>query len=145
MANAERYARPFSVVLIDLDKFKQVNDTYGHQVGDEVLQETGRILRENTRKADTAGRWGGEEFILVCPETDIKAAEKLAENLRQVIEKHRFDKIDRQTASFGGAQWDIGESYKQLLKRADQALYQGKAQGRNCVVTAAPPQGASPE
>lgn len=140
MANADRHKRSCSIVLLDLDKFKQVNDIHGHQVGDEVLQTTGKILLENTRKGDTAGRWGGEEFIIVCPETDLKAAEKLAENLRRIIESHTFNKIGHQTASFGVAQWDIGESYKQLLKRADQALYQGKAQGRNCVVTAATPQ-----
>ena len=138
MANAERHTRPFSVVLVDLDKFKQVNDNYGHQVGDEILRETGQILLENTRKGDTAGRWGGEEFIIICPETDANAATHLAEHLRRIIEAHPFDKIDHQTASFGVAQWSAGESYKQLLKRADQALYQGKAQGRNCVVTAVP-------
>ncbi len=137
MANAERHTRPFSVVLVDLDKFKQVNDNYGHQVGDEILKETGRILLENTRKGDTPGRWGGEEFIIICPETDANAATHLAEHLRDIIANHPFDKIDLQTASFGVAQWGVGESYKQLLKRADQALYQGKAQGRNCVVTAA--------
>ena len=138
MANAERHTRPFSVVLIDLDKFKQVNDNYGHQVGDDILQEIGRILLGNTRKGDTAGRWGGEEFIILCPETDVKAATQLAEHLRGIIENHLFDQVDRQTASFGVAQWDASESYKQLLKRADQALYQAKGQGRNCVGTAAP-------
>jgi diguanylate cyclase (GGDEF)-like protein len=138
MANAERYERPFSVVLIDLDSFKQVNDNFGHQVGDEVLQETGRILLDNTRKADTAGRWGGEEFIVVCPETDLHAATQVAEHLRGIIENHPFEKIKHQTASFGVAQWSPGESYQHLLNRADRALYQAKEQGRNCVISAAP-------
>jgi diguanylate cyclase (GGDEF)-like protein/PAS domain S-box-containing protein len=138
MANAERHTRPFSIILIDLDKFKQVNDNYGHQVGDEILQETGRILLENTRKGDTAGRWGGEEFIVVCPETNGEAAERLANHLRGIIENHPFEKFDRQNASFGVAQWGAGESYQHLLKRADQALYHAKEQGRNRVVPAAP-------
>jgi diguanylate cyclase (GGDEF)-like protein/PAS domain S-box-containing protein len=135
-ANAERHKRPFSVILIDLDKFKAVNDTFGHQVGDDILQHTGQILLENTRKGDTAGRWGGEEFMIACPETTEKDATQLADYLRGIIEKYPFDIINRQTASFGVAQWHEGESYEQLLKRADVALYDAKAQGRNCVVTA---------
>ncbi len=138
MANAERHQRPFSVVLMDLDKFKRVNDNYGHQVGDDILQNTGQILLQHTRKGDTAGRWGGEEFLIACPESDVDGAKQLAGYLRNIIKNHQFDKIDRQTCSFGVAQWSTGESYEQLLERCDRALYQAKKQGRNCVVTASP-------
>jgi diguanylate cyclase (GGDEF)-like protein/PAS domain S-box-containing protein len=138
MASAERHQRPFSLVLMDLDKFKLVNDNYGHQVGDDILQTTGKILLENTRKGDTAGRWGGEEFLIVCPESDIEGALQLADYLRNIIEHHQFDAIDRQTCSFGVAQWTAGESYQQLLVRCDRALYKAKEQGRNCVVNALP-------
>ena len=138
MATAERHKRPLSIALLDLDKFKRVNDNHGHQVGDDVLKNAGKILLKHTRKGDIAGRWGGEEFLIICPETDIDGVKQLADYLRSTIEHHTFDKIDRQTCSVGVAQWTEGESFEQLLERTDRALYQAKEQGRNRVEKAEP-------
>ncbi|WP_235015327.1 ABC transporter substrate-binding protein [Oceanicoccus sp. KOV_DT_Chl] len=131
---ANRYGRTFSIVLFDLDHFKQVNDTYGHLIGDQILKIIGSILRQNTRNVDLSGRWGGEEFLLICPETEVNAAATLAELLRTIIVQYEFPGASRQTCSFGVAQWVQGDSSETLLSRADKALYAAKDQGRNRVV-----------
>lgn len=133
---AARSGQPFSVVLIDVDNFKQVNDQHGHQTGDRLLIEVSGILRASTRATDFAGRWGGEEFLIVCPATDADGARQLSENLRQAIEKHRFPVIERKTASFGVACFRQGDTVSEIVSRADAALYAAKAGGRNRVETA---------
>lgn len=131
-----RYRTSFSVVLLDIDKFKNVNDTYGHDVGDSTLVTLSNILSNHVRKIDIVGRWGGEEFIVVCPGTDINGAAILAENLRNEIEKSEFDIVGTITCSFGVAEMRDDEMLKELIKRSDVGLYLAKAQGRNRVVIA---------
>ncbi len=131
-----RYRTSFSVVLLDIDKFKNVNDTYGHDVGDSTLVTLSKILSNHVRKIDIVGRWGGEEFIVVCPDTDINGAAILAENLRKEIEKSEFDIVGTITCSFGIAEMHDDEMLKELIKRSDVGLYLAKAQGRNRVVRA---------
>jgi len=132
----KRYGKNFSVIMVDIDHFKSINDQYGHLAGDDVLGQFAGILTGQARAVDTAGRWGGEEFLIVCPETNLDGAANLAELLRQRIEQHDFDISSRVTASFGVAasRPDITADF--LMKSADDALYQAKALGRNCVVSA---------
>ncbi|WP_051249665.1 GGDEF domain-containing protein [Maridesulfovibrio zosterae] len=130
---AQRYGNSFSVILLDLDKFKSVNDIFGHYVGDQVLKESSSILLGHTRKTDIVGRWGGEEFLVVCPETDMKGAFQLAENLRHAFEDRDFTDIGKQTCSFGVASYREGDEIQTMMERADKALYQAKEKGRNCV------------
>jgi polar amino acid transport system substrate-binding protein len=130
----ERYGRVFSVIIIDIDHFKSVNDTFGHNVGDTVLKEFSKILMENIRKTDTLGRWGGEEFLIVCPETMLDNARLLAENLREKVSVFTFTEVKNKTGSFGVAQYKKGETLEQLVARADEALYKAKTGGRNRVM-----------
>jgi len=123
----------FSVILLDLDHFKRVNDNYGHSVGDEVLKSIANILDKNTRPYDLAGRWGGEEFLVICPSTTSAGVVSLAENLRIMIRSNGIDKIPFQTASFGVATVQDGDSVQDLIGRADEALYRAKREGRNRV------------
>ncbi|MCW8891536.1 MAG: sensor domain-containing diguanylate cyclase, partial [Sedimenticola sp.] len=132
----ERYQRPFSIILLDLDHFKQVNDTYGHQKGDAVLICIASCLQEHTRRVDFVGRWGGEEFLVICPMTEASNAEILAEHLRSLIGQAESPTGTSLSASFGVAQCQDGESVHKLIGRADSALYEAKDQGRNCVVLA---------
>jgi diguanylate cyclase (GGDEF)-like protein len=127
-----------SVVVIDLDHFKAVNDQRGHAVGDRVLRTIGEILRAGTRNTDAVGRWGGEEFVLVCPGANLAKAADLAEKLRQKIEERNFIPEDPLpiTASFGVATSAEGQGFEDAFRQADQALYLAKNRGRNCVVAA---------
>jgi diguanylate cyclase (GGDEF)-like protein len=129
---------PTSVIVIDLDHFKKINDHRGHYAGDRVLQNVGEILRAHTRNTDGLGRWGGEEFILVCPGATLSKAAELAEKLRQRILQTNFIPEDPVgvTASFGVATSPAGGSFEEAFQQADQALYLAKSRGRNCVVAA---------
>lgn len=132
---AKRYKTNFSIIMLDIDHFKDVNDNYGHDVGDEVLIDTVNILRQNIRATDILGRWGGEEFLIILPQTDILEAQQLAEKLRVAISNHNFSKIGKKTCSFGVSEFkDDDETSKNIVKRADNALYEAKNLGRNCVV-----------
>ncbi|RMD46315.1 MAG: GGDEF domain-containing protein [Aquificota bacterium] len=131
---AKRYKKHFAVILFDIDNFKNINDTYGHQKGDEVLKKVAKIFKENLRKTDHFGRFGGEEFIIIVPELTDKDAYLLAEKLRKLLENTRFDHIDKVTASFGISQFEEGKSITQLLKEADSALYTAKRTGKNKTV-----------
>lgn len=132
---AERYSHPLSVVLVDIDHFKAVNDNHGHLVGDEVLTRFANLLRRYVREIDIAGRWGGEEFMVICPETDIVGAVTLAEHLRAEIGGYPFPAVGNMTASFGVAELLPGEDEDRLVARADAALYRAKQNGRNRVET----------
>jgi len=134
---SRRYNRNLSVVMFDLDFFKQVNDTYGHQTGDRVLVAASSLVQAHIRKHDVLGRWGGEEFLILCPETDVQGAERLAENLRQQLESLDLGEVGAITASFGIAQLGRTEDIKRLIGYADNALYEAKQKGRNqvCVYT----------
>jgi diguanylate cyclase (GGDEF)-like protein len=130
---AARSGRPFGVILLDIDHFKQVNDEHGHQVGDQVLQGVAGLLAGNTRKVDTVGRWGGEEFLIICPHVDMEGIAQLAEKLRQAIAGHDFPVVGQKTASFGVCTYWPDDHANSLVARADAALYAAKHQGRNRV------------
>jgi diguanylate cyclase (GGDEF)-like protein/PAS domain S-box-containing protein len=129
----ERNFQALSIILIDLDNFKSVNDLYGHQIGDATLSTVANILNRELRELDILGRWGGEEFMIICIDTDLKGAQSLAEKLRKTLENQVLDVIGRQTCSFGVAQLTKNESIDSFITRADNALYRAKEQGRNCV------------
>jgi len=130
---AKRYQRVLSIIMIDIDHFKEVNDQYGHQTGDLVLKEIVSIINENSRNIDFLGRWGGEEFIIVCPETDITGVRIMAEKLRQKIEEFNFSIVKRKTASFGVACLTPEDDEESLIRKADESLYFAKNNGRNRV------------
>ncbi|MEH6649402.1 MAG: diguanylate cyclase [Motiliproteus sp.] len=135
MSKAKRHNRPFSVILLDIDHFKTVNDTHGHAIGDQVLKRFSQILTSRIRATDMAGRWGGEEFLIACDESDLQTATQLAEILRQDIQNHDFGLQAPVTSSFGVTQFRAEDSFKTLLKRIDEHLYLAKDAGRNAVIS----------
>ena len=132
-----RYERNAALVMFDIDHFKKINDSHGHQAGDAVIQQTAELVRQCMRDADIAGRYGGEEFVVLLPDTDSEGAVTFAERLRQTIEAHEsiYDGHSiRITVSLGIADLSQPTSgYAQLIERADNALYSSKAAGRNQV------------
>ncbi|MDQ7732676.1 diguanylate cyclase [Halomonas sp. SpR1] len=130
-----RYARPLSLIMLDIDYFKQINDNYGHDVGDQVLVELADLLKRNLRKADCCARWGGEEFMLLAPETSLEQAVRLAEKVRGAIKSTDFPVEGWVTASFGVVEVLSNESVKSVMKRVDNALYLAKEEGRDQVST----------
>lgn len=131
VARAERYGTPFSLILIDIDHFKSVNDTHGHTTGDAVLRQFAALLRDNVRAVDKVGRLGGEEFLIVLPEANEQQAQAAARTLQQRINGFDFDTVCRRTASFGVTQFLADESPHSMLERVDRALYRAKENGRN--------------
>ncbi len=129
----QRHKSTFSVIMIDIDNFKSVNDTYGHHIGDSVLIEIADILKNQTRKIDTVGRWGGEEFLIVCLETTKNGAILLAEKLRKRVENFTFNVVKRRTISLGVAEIEDNDTIATLLERADINLYKAKKNGKNKV------------
>jgi len=134
---SERYQRPFSVMMIDIDDFKAVNDTYGHPTGDSVLEGMGRIIMDIVRHEDCAARYGGEEFVILLPETPPEKARFPAERLRKSLESYRFQTEKKRfsvTASIGIAGFpEHATTMDELLEKADQALYEAKRSGKNKV------------
>lgn len=128
-----RYDQALAIVLLDIDHFKRINDTYGHQAGDRALIDIARLLSAGSRETDVVGRWGGEEFMIVLPHTDLAGASRLAEKMRTTIAAHEFSGIGQQTASFGVAAYRIDDQPNDLVARADAALYEAKHAGRNRV------------
>ncbi|GIX34798.1 MAG: hypothetical protein KatS3mg126_0577 [Lysobacteraceae bacterium] len=141
LARAERGAAPPAVVLLDLDRFKQINDQWGHETGDRVLEAVGRMLRAQRRGGDEVARWGGEEFLLLLPGTTVDEAILVAERLRRVCHGlHVEGAPDLPVrASFGVAGWRPGDTPESLIRRADQALYVAKRSGRDRVQAAVDP------
>ena len=138
LADWRLHQHPLGLVLIDIDHFKNVNDTRGHPVGDRVLAGLAQLVRSHVRAQDLLGRWGGEEFLLVCRDTTLPQAVTIAEKLREYIAAHDFGDGLRVTASFGVAAMDDGERpLEQVFAAADAALYQAKRAGRNRVVAEA--------
>jgi diguanylate cyclase (GGDEF)-like protein len=131
---ARRYERSLSVLLLDIDHFKSVNDNFGHLVGDEVLKAFSELLRKQIRQSDVVARWGGEEFIILLPDTSLASAIKMAEALRQRIEVNTFDTVGNLTCSIGAAEFNTIEKADDLLHRADENLYRAKNGGRNRVM-----------
>lgn len=143
MALARRHRRPLAVLMLDIDRFKLVNDTYGHDVGDHVIRRLADVCRSQVREIDHVGRFGGEEFVCILPETGRDAALACAERLRTAIEAQRVESARgevRFTASIGVALYDDPDAgWEELLKDADAALYRAKQEGRNRVVLAERP------
>lgn len=134
MRRDKRYEHPLSLILFDLDSFKNFNDDFGHDVGDSVLKYVAKISIEGIREHDTVVRWGGEEFIVLLPETTLEGAKQVAEKLRMNIENHSSEDIPRKfTASFGVTTLIDGDTEDSLIKRADEALYDAKKSGKNMV------------
>ncbi len=131
---ADRNDEPLSLLILDLDLFKNVNDEYGHSVGDEVLKETANVIRKSIRSSDRAYRWGGEEFIVIAPGTNIAGAVRLAERIRQAYEGNLFPVINHMTISIGAAEHFADESKDLWFKRADLSLYKAKQTRRNRVI-----------
>jgi polar amino acid transport system substrate-binding protein len=132
----ERYDEPCGILLLDVDHFKQVNDRYGHQTGDRVLQEFAQLIRTNIRITDRACRWGGEEFLIICPQTNLEGTRALAEKLLEGIRTHEFPHGESMTGSIGLGMLQDEVALHHQLERIDNALYQAKNQGRNRVVGA---------
>jgi diguanylate cyclase (GGDEF)-like protein/PAS domain S-box-containing protein len=131
---AKRYDSTFACVMLDIDHFKSVNDTYGHDIGDNILKEFTALISKYIRHGDRFGRWGGEEFILLLPELNNNQAVLLTEKLRKIIEEHLFQDHLQITVSCGVTTFNQGDSKKSLLKRADRVLYEAKNRGRNKVI-----------
>lgn len=129
----KRYPAPLSLILMDIDHFKTVNDGHGHNKGDEVLIEVSRLLSQRVRRTDCLGRWGGEEFLLICPNTPLESARQLADELRRAVAYQNFGIEVDITLSLGVAQYAAGDSRESLLERADTAMYNAKQEGRNRV------------
>ncbi len=129
----QRYQESSSLIMLDIDFFKHFNDKFGHQTGDKVLCSVAKTIKSNIRKTDYAGRWGGEEFLIVCQNTRLHKASKLAEKLRKVVMEISLPNIDGITASFGVGEIVPGETINRLIKRVDDALYEAKENGRNQV------------
>ena len=145
MALSARYSRIFSVLMLDIDFFKQVNDTYGHSVGDTILKVVANILLHNLRDHDIAARFGGEEFIILLPETALSGAVIVAERLRTAVEGFNFAPLGcqqhRLTMSIGIGEFPTtGMATEELVNRTDVALYEAKTSGRNRVCMARPMQ-----
>jgi len=134
---AERYKEDFSLSMLDIDHFKRVNDRYGHLTGDEVLERTATLIRRNIRDTDVAGRYGGEEFIILLPQADLSSAMVVAERIRSIIEdaemKDSTGDVFAVTVSQGLTGWERDEDAASLISRADAALYEAKEKGRNQV------------
>lgn len=133
MARSRRFKEPLSLIILDLDKFKEINDCHGHPTGDEVLVSVGKALLESVREIDLASRWGGDEFALLLPNTSLEQALSVAEKLRKAI-THKMQQLNLDSsASFGVVELNQSDSRVDFLRRADTALYQSKSAGRNTV------------
>jgi diguanylate cyclase (GGDEF)-like protein len=139
---SNRYQRApgaFSLGILDVDFFKHINDSHGHQAGDEILRKLASCVSDGLRVIDSFGRYGGEEFLLILPQTTLAGAQVKAERIRASIEALRFDSLPegiRVTVSIGLAEFQAGETTDDTLARADKALYQAKEAGRNRVIGA---------
>ncbi len=134
MDELQETGEPFGLIFFDIDHFKQVNDTYGHEAGDQVLRMVGNTLKRSIRLSDTAGRWGGEEFVVLATNLNVKSLEVVAEKLRRLVEKSRLDLEQgslQVTVSVGATLASRTDTPETLLKRADELMYTSKQQGRN--------------
>lgn len=132
-ARCTRYRVPFTLILFDIDHFKHVNDTYGHPVGDAVLQELATLVGANIRPGDLFARWGGEEFVVLASNCSLSGVRLFAEKLRHLIDTQVFPTVGHVTCSFGVAEFQPGESPEAFLSRLDEGLYRAKQLGRNRV------------
>ena len=135
MDRLRRYGQRLSLMILDVDHFKKINDLYGHSIGDQVLIDLSNTIRSSLRVSDSLTRWGGEEFIILCPNTTAETVSKLAERLRKEVSSIEFQKVGNITLSFGVAECGAEETWEQWLHRADEALYLAKSGGRDRVKT----------
>ena len=135
-------SEPLTLVLVDIDDFKRINDRWGHPTGDEVLKAFAQRLQESVREIDLAGRWGGEEFALLLPGTDLEGGRQLAERIRELVRDQRLTAPDGMpigvSASFGVASFPLAPGQNQLVAAADAALYEAKRSGKDRVVVSVP-------
>jgi diguanylate cyclase (GGDEF)-like protein len=131
---AQREKTLLTLIFFDIDHFKSVNDIHGHITGDYVLKELANLVKDNLRQSDTLARWGGEEFIIILPNTSIDSASHLAKKLQSIIENKKFEIVTKITCSFGVTQLRENEEKGALLARLDELLYKAKESGRNRVV-----------
>jgi len=132
--NAQRLNHDLSLVFFDIDHFKNINDTYGHNIGDEVLKSLTALASQTIRSSDVFARWGGEEFLILIESTTLENAAKMAEKLRKVIMEFDFPEVKTVTCSFGVASYHYDETGESFIGRADSALYRAKESGRNRVI-----------
>ncbi len=137
MAKADRHHLPLSLVIFDVDHFKQINDTHGHQAGDRVLVELSQLARDAMRAGDILVRWGGEEFLLLLPNTGLAGAAVVADKLRTSFASRAIPGVGVVTASFGVVAYVEGQTVDGWIRRVDRALYAAKRSGRNRVQAAA--------
>ena len=130
---SKRYNTPLSLVILDFDNFKKVNDNYGHLIGDKVIIDAARIVKNTIREIDIFARWGGEEFTILLPNTELKQALEVAERVRMNIESYEFEVVKKVTSSFGVAQLLMDENIESLISRTDRKLYEAKDKGKNRV------------
>ncbi|MGQ3684075.1 MAG: diguanylate cyclase [Candidatus Loosdrechtia sp.] len=138
VVRCQRHGNRFSLAIADVDNFKKINDTYGHDCGDQVLKHFAFILKDSIRMTDISSRWGGEEFVLLFPETDIRGAKTVCEKIRGVVAGSSFcygNQFITITATFGVSEFKAGGTINAMIKSADEALCYGKTAGKNCVVT----------
>jgi len=132
---SERYGNPFSIILFDIDGFKDINDKYGHLAGDSVAIKIAETISKSIRDTDIFARWGGDEFVLLLPNTDVQEAENMAERMRECISNNLCDPISNITCSFGVAAYEKNDTTQSLLNKADKLLLQAKARGKDRVVS----------
>jgi diguanylate cyclase (GGDEF)-like protein/PAS domain S-box-containing protein len=136
ITRVRRYEADLALIMFDIDHFKKINDTYGHDVGDDVLVGMADLVKECIRETDIFARWGGEEFMILLPHTSLDNAAKLAERIRAKVEKNRFPDVKKVTCSFGVTQFVKADDSETFTKRTDRALYKAKQSGRNRVIAA---------
>lgn len=134
LADAERTRKGFALAIADLDRFKRINDRYGHAAGDRVLRDFSRVVHGRLRARDSFGRWGGEEFLIVLPDTSADEAGQILERVRSAVAEQLTSLADSVTVSIGYTEWCPGDGIDAMLRRADAAMYRAKEQGRNRVV-----------
>lgn len=137
LERAGRYQTPVALILFDVDHFKTINDCFGHMAGDRVLTSISALMKTRLRNTDSLVRWGGEEFLVMMPDTRLPQAESVATELQAAIEQLGIAEVGRVTASFGVTGMLAGDTQDAMIRRADQAMYRAKAAGRNCVRTQA--------
>ncbi|WP_456479078.1 transporter substrate-binding domain-containing diguanylate cyclase [Nautilia sp.] len=135
IAYAKRYHTPLSIIFFDIDHFKKINDTFGHKAGDEILKEITGLIKQHIREYDIFGRWGGEEFIVILPNTSLNQALNVAQKLKSIIEKNKFKYIDTLTCSFGVTELKPEDNSDSFLTRVDSLMYEAKKRGRNKIIS----------
>ncbi|MFT7860860.1 MAG: GGDEF domain-containing protein [Sulfurimonas sp.] len=132
---SRRYESELSIIFFDIDHFKRINDNFGHDVGDTVLKELSALIKTHIRESDIFARWGGEEFVVLLPNTPLKDAVLLGEKLQKAIKSYKFTQVEKLTCSFGVTQLQAQEDANEFFKRADMLLYRAKEEGRDKIVS----------